>query len=389
MLSSHNAPVRIKSNTVCVLSFTCLRPTDCGFSFSVTVTGVTLSWTNIQFKRRKYFNCFCTDNPGICCCNVIHWSEQWWHHCPFPHNIHVLWVLLSVRKPLSAKFTFCSVSQVLDLASVSHSMFIFFWEDYNFGILSLFWFMSLCLWCFVLSVQCAGWVLSPSSAGLPRELVASFALTACSGANRSSSRRLHVLVQPMESIWSPTRGYLSPFSSPSQLSCFHPLTNISPQLSVYRYISHKSYCLWHSFTLSWWEPFTALHRCQSHCNRSTDEEKEWTWLAQVEIFYPLHLPWRHVLGRWTTSFWFTAKNYLVWKDLLRARFQANLQVKETVISISVCIFFSSSHTFLLLVKQLSETNMLISDNTIYICAERGITCLSLLCVGGSCWSCCE
>lgn len=126
MLSSHNAPVRIKSNTVCVLSFTCLRPTDCGFSVSVTVTGVTLSWTNIQFKRRKYFNCFCTDNPGICCCNVIHWSEQWWHHCPFPHNIHVLWVLLSVRKPLSAKFTFCSVSQVLDLASVSHSMFIFF-----------------------------------------------------------------------------------------------------------------------------------------------------------------------------------------------------------------------------------------------------------------------
>lgn len=138
MLSSHNAPVRIKSNTVCALSFTCLRPTDCGFSFSVTVTGVTLSWTNIQFKRRKYFNCFCTDNPGICCCNVIHWSEQWWHHCPFPHNIHVLWVSLSVRKPLSAKFTFCSVSQVLDLASVSHSIFFFFWEDYNFGILSLF-----------------------------------------------------------------------------------------------------------------------------------------------------------------------------------------------------------------------------------------------------------
>lgn len=62
---------------------------------------MTLSWTNIQFKRRKYFNCFCTDNPGICCCNVIHWSEQWWHRCPFPHNIHVLWVPLSARKPLS------------------------------------------------------------------------------------------------------------------------------------------------------------------------------------------------------------------------------------------------------------------------------------------------
>ena len=73
MLSSHNTLVRTESNAV--LSFTCLHPAICGFSFDVTVTGMTLSWTNIQLKRRKNLNWFYTDNPGVFCCNVIHRSQ--------------------------------------------------------------------------------------------------------------------------------------------------------------------------------------------------------------------------------------------------------------------------------------------------------------------------
>lgn len=45
--------------------------------------------------------------------------------------------------------------------------------------------------------------------------------------------------------------------------------------------------------------------------------------------------------------------------------------------------------FFLLTKQQSEANRLISGNIFYIFQEAGITCLSLLCVGGTCWSCCE
>lgn len=73
MLISYEALVRTESNTV--LRVTCLYPAICGFSFDVTVMGMTLSWTNIQLKRMKKWNWFYTDNPGIFCCNVIHGSQ--------------------------------------------------------------------------------------------------------------------------------------------------------------------------------------------------------------------------------------------------------------------------------------------------------------------------
>lgn len=184
----------------------------------------TLSWTNTQLKRRKYFHCFCTDTPGIFCYSVIHWSQaepqQLWHCHPLSHNIHSLWVSVNV---IYQQIHFLQYSQVLGLAHVSQHIQLFsgleFGDPQSFPtyvpLLVVFWALQ----------QQGEHTGHPGR--LSGEPVGTFALTVCSGKPKIS-RRLHVLGQLLVSTWSPTRGYMSPSSLPAQLSCFQPCTKVSP-----------------------------------------------------------------------------------------------------------------------------------------------------------------
>lgn len=153
-------------------------------------------------------NCFYTDNPGVFCCNIIHRSQAE----PLSRgDIAILGpttyvlcgnTLTLVGKHLQnfvSKFTFCSSSPSVRLGWCLSQCIQLFWVGYNLGILRPFCFTSLCSWCFGLSACRA----STLSILCRVTSLAWHSLTACPGANVTSSRGLGVLMQPLVSTGCP------------------------------------------------------------------------------------------------------------------------------------------------------------------------------------------